>query len=86
MNVQPIKEVTRTRRTYKEVHEIPQPKHYCSTCTKLKSDNTCDCFKRRVEPNYNRCFFHSYYSPVAVSFKAPANLEEIIQEEEKRIA
>lgn len=85
MNVQPIKKVARIRKTYKEAHEIPQPKHYCSTCAKLKSDKTCILFERRVEPDYNRCFFHSYYSPIEASFKVSANLEEIIKEEEKRM-
>lgn len=83
MNVQPIKEIVIIRRNNKEASDVPEPKYHCASCLKLKG-TTCDCFKRRVEPNYNRCFFHSNYSPVVASFKAPTNLEEIIKEEEER--
>lgn len=87
MNVQPIKDVVVIRRTNKEISEVPEPKWHCASCLKLKEDNKCDCFNRRVEPNFNRCFYHSHYSPVVASFKAPTNLEEIVkQEEERRIA
>lgn len=55
----------------------PQPKYFCVTCTKLKDGNFCDCFQRRVEADYNRCFNHSNYNPVLAVFKAPENIEEI---------
>lgn len=55
----------------------PQPKYFCATCAKLKNGNFCDCFQRRVEPDYNRCFNHSNYNPVLAVFKAPENIEEI---------
>lgn len=55
----------------------PQPKYFCATCTKLKEGSFCDCFQRRVEADYNRCFNHSNYNPVLAVFKAPENIEEI---------
>lgn len=55
----------------------PQPKYFCATCAKLKNGNFCDCFQRRVEADYNRCFNHSNYNPVLAVFKAPENIEEI---------
>lgn len=55
----------------------PQPKYFCATCAKLKNGNFCDCFQRRVEADYNRCFNHSNYNPVLAIFKAPENIEEI---------
>ena len=66
--------------------EQPQPKYFCVTCTKLKNGNYCDCFQRHVEPNYNRCFYHSNYKPKIVKFKTSENLESIIKEEEKQTA
>lgn len=57
---------------------VPEPKHFCSTCTRLQNNTTCDCFQRRVEPDYNRCFNHSsYISPsIKASFK-PLPKEEM---------
>ena len=55
----------------------PQPKYFCATCAKLKNGNFCDCFQRRVEADYNRCFNHSNYNPVLAVFKALENIEEI---------
>jgi len=82
MSVQPIKEAVKIRRTNKELNDVPEPKYYCSSCLKLKDEMTCDCFKRRVEPNYNRCFFHSFYTPQPISFAVVSNLEELMQLEE----
>lgn len=69
MKLQPIKPkvIIETKKTTQEKVEMPVPKHYCNSCTRLGDDLICDCFNRRVEPDYNRCFNHSNYTP---SFKA----------------
>ena len=54
--------------------EIKQPKYFCKTCTKC-IDKHCTVFKRYVEPDYNRCFNHSNYNPIAANFKPARNLE-----------
>ena len=64
--------------------EVTQPKYYCSTCTKCSIGNNCEVYQRRVEPNYNKCFYHSTYQPVVVIFKPLKNLETMIEEETKR--
>lgn len=38
------------------------PKFYCETCLKFQ-DNNCALLKRHVLGDYNRCFYHSNYSP-----------------------
>lgn len=58
------------------------PKYHCSSCTKCKN-KYCDCFQRRIEPDYNMCFYHSTYNPIIVVFKPPSNLKEIMQREEE---
>ena len=64
--------------------EQPTPAYYCRDCARLSSDCTCAFFQRRVEPNFNRCFYHSFYSPVSATFRAPDNLEQIILENEMK--
>ena len=64
---------------------IKPPEHYCEDCTK-RCLNRCTFFQRPVVKDWNRCFYHSYYSPVAASFRCPDNLEEIMKAEEEKIA
>lgn len=73
-----------TKQQVPQRKEQPQPKYYCATCLKLKNDNLCDCFQRRVEPDYNRCFNHSNYKPVLTVFKAADNIEEIAPANERK--
>lgn len=83
MKVQPISTPPFKKRTRKEIQEVIPPKYYCISCTRLHSLNICDCFQRHVDPNYNRCYFHSNYVSHPVRYRTPANLEQIIQEESK---
>ena len=69
-------------RTNQELNEIPIPKYLCMTCTKCV-DTRCKVFNRYVEKTYNRCFYHSNYSPIIAEFKPPENLKEIIELEEQ---
>jgi hypothetical protein len=62
----------------------PTPKYYCSTCIKLKDGCFCDCFIRPVDAEHNKCFNHSNYSQRLIIFKAPDNLDAIIEAEEKK--
>lgn len=62
--------------------KFPAPKYYCKTCAKC-CNNRCKFFDRPIIPDYNRCYYHSKYSIIALKFKAPDNLEEIIQKEEE---
>jgi hypothetical protein len=55
--------------------EQPIPKYYCETCDKCK-DNRCDTFNRYVDPEYNKCFYHTYYKPIPVVFKPSIDLKE----------
>lgn len=71
-----------TKRRY-EQKEQPIPKYHCRTCQKF-SNMRCDCFQRRVEPDYNRCFNHSWYRPAIINFKVASNLEEIMKREEEQ--
>lgn len=75
---------TLVRRTQKEINEIPIPKYLCNTCNKC-IQNRCQVFKRYVEPSYNKCFYHSNYSPIIAEFKPPVNLKEIMEQEEKEL-
>ena len=59
------------------------PMYFCLSC-RSRSKNRCKFFDTPVVLNYNRCFYHSKYKPVAKRYKKPANLEQIIAEEEKR--
>lgn len=68
----------------KKQEQQPEPKYFCSSCTKC-TNSVCSTFKRRVEPDYNRCFNHSNYNPIKAVFKAPANLLEIMKMEEKAL-
>ncbi len=58
--------------------EQPTPKYYCESCDKCK-DNRCETFNRYVEPEYNRCFYHTYYKPIPVKFRPAADCYEIKQ-------
>lgn len=82
MKCQPIKEVTLFK-GHKKNTDVPEPKYYCESCYKLRGC-TCDTFHRHVEPTYNRCFYHSHYTPVIASFQVVANLDQIVAEEEKK--
>jgi hypothetical protein len=62
----------------------PTPKYYCSTCIKLKDGYFCDCFIRPVDAAHNRCFNHSNYSQRFIVFKAPENLDTMVEEQEKK--
>ena len=59
------------------------PKYTCKSCTKC-SNKWCSFFNRRVEPNFNKCFNHTFYYTVTTKYKSPNNLEEIVKEEESR--
>lgn len=60
------------------------PKYHCSSCTKcIKS--YCQYFNRHVIPSFNKCFFHSQYTPITGLFKVTDNLEEIIEKEQEKI-
>lgn len=65
--------------------EIQVPKYFCMSCKK-RLNNRCSFFNRPVIKDYNRCFYHTNYSPVSAAFRIPDNLEEIMREEEKKIA
>ena len=69
----------------KKEEVVKAPKYFCSSCEK-RCDNRCTFFHRPVVKDYNRCYYHSFYKPVAVVFKAPDNLEEIMEKEEQKIA
>lgn len=64
--------------------DIKTPKYFCKTCTKCVNSR-CSVFDRHIEPDYNRCFNHSNYSPNIVPFKAPSNIEEIAKDNEGKI-
>lgn len=66
--------------TFREINATPQPKYYCESCTKMTAGCVCQCFNRRVEPKFNRCFFHTSYSPVAQTYRSPENIQEIAYE------
>lgn len=83
MEIQSVSTPLFKKRTRKEIQEVIPPKYHCSSCTHLQSLNICDCFQRHVDPNYNRCYFHSNYVSHPVRYRTPANLEQIIQEESK---
>lgn len=76
--------VTTTIKTFRKQEQERVPEHYCRTCGNRK-DNHCDVFKRHVDIDYNRCFNHTNYPIRQISFKAPENLEEIMENESKRI-
>lgn len=71
----------------KTVEEVlqPMPEHKCADCTKSKNEK-CLCFNRPIDLDYNKCFFHSFYTPYVINFEPPENLEQIMaKEEEERI-
>lgn len=69
----------------KNTKEVKPPQYLCKTCTKCVNSR-CTFYNRQVEVDYNKCFNHSNYSPIATSFRSPDNLEEIVRNEEKQIA
>lgn len=60
----------------------PEPKYYCSSCTKC-TNSFCSTYNRHVEPDFNKCFNHSNYNPIKAAFKVPDNLLELMKMEEK---
>lgn len=63
---------------------MPIPKYTCASCTKLKDGYFCDCFIRPVDKDNNKCFNHSNYVARVVVFKAPENLDTMVEEQEKK--
>lgn len=68
----------------KTVEEVlqPMPEHKCADCTKSKNEK-CLCFNRPIDLDYNKCFFHSFYTPCVINFEPPENLEQIMEQEER---
>lgn len=81
MAIETVKQTSLIKRRY-EQKEQPIPKYHCRTCQRF-TNMRCDCFQRRVEPEYNRCFNHSWYKPAIINFKVVSNLEEIMEKEEQ---
>lgn len=65
--------------------DVKPPKFHCSSCTK-RTENRCTFFNRHIEPDFNKCFYHSNYSPVLASFKPQENLEELVEKEQEKIS
>ena len=63
--------------------ELPQFK--CRSCNNCDG-NRCSFFNRKVEPNFNKCFNHTFYNPEAIKFVPTSNFEELVREEEKQVA
>lgn len=59
------------------------PTKFCSTCSHCTGDCYCTTHNRRIEKNYNRCFFHSNYQPQQQTFKVNPVLDEIIKQEQE---
>lgn len=80
------KKVITIKKYNKEIElKFPAPKYFCNSCDRCYNKR-CSFFDRPIIPDYNRCYYHSKYSPVAIKFKAPDNLEQIIKEEEEKKA
>ena len=60
----------------------PMPEHKCADCTKSRNEK-CLCFNRPIDLDYNKCYFHSFYTPCVINFEPPENLEEIMEQEER---
>ncbi|MCM1074032.1 MAG: hypothetical protein NC334_09520 [Bacteroides sp.] len=58
---------------------VKPPKHYCKTCGHKDESNVCDCFERHVEPDYNRCFYHTHYVPIPAEFVKPIQDQKVSQ-------
>ena len=67
----------------KKEREVQQPKYYCCDCKK-RCENRCTFYDRPIIVNLNRCFNHSYYSPITALFKAKEDLEEVIKEQQHK--
>jgi len=83
MSIQALKE--EKRNYHKGEEDIKTPDFYCASCAK-RYGKQCTFYKRHIEPDYNRCFNHSYYSPDTASFVVLNNIEEIIKLEEAQVA
>ena len=64
--------------------DIPTPSYYCRDCNK-RCGNRCTFFSRPIDMNFNRCFNHSFYSPIHAAFRATANLEQIVIEQQEKL-
>lgn len=58
------------------------PTNLCQTCNHCTS-KYCMVHKRHIEPDYNRCFFHSTYQPNITTFKVNPKLENIMKQEQE---
>ena len=65
--------------------EQPLPKYLCKSCTKCE-ENRCTFYNRPIIKDYNRCFNHSNYHPVASKYVSPVNIEDIALEEENKLS
>ena len=80
MKVQPVKDSAAPLfKRCKSSKEVLGAKYFCNCCTKKTDDSRCLCFGRRIEPDYNRCYFHSNYTPIVAQFKVQDNLEQTMR-------
>lgn len=61
--------------------EVKPPLYYCKSCTHC-SHNYCSVFKRPIVNDYNKCFYHSNYSPISAVLQVSENIDEIIVQEQ----
>lgn len=54
------------------------PKHTCRSCTK-RCNNQCNVFKRHIELDYNKCFYHTLHEPTFFEFTENTSTEPEIQ-------
>ena len=47
--------------------DVYPPIFYCETCAN-RCEDYCMLFKRHVLSDFNRCFFHTNYTPVSACF------------------
>lgn len=55
---------------------LPIPKYYCNSCKRC-NNKRCSFFDRYIEQDYNKCFYHSSYNPIATKYVSPPNIKEI---------
>ena len=65
--------------------DVKPPKFHCNSCTK-RVENRCTFFNRHIEPDLNKCYYHSNYSPVLASFKVQENLDELVEKEQEKLS
>lgn len=76
-----------TKKTYNRItdkngqRQEKLPEFYCMSCNNKQADNYCNCFKRHIDPQYNKCFNHSNYISVPTTFKPNPELDEIVRQE-----